>query len=57
MTLKLIDPLFDKKNEVTAEVSQISGNKMVLAEVNNIPCWVNVSDRVCMPVKENEETV
>lgn len=56
--LELKDPLFD----VTAAsddvaVSPVSNDKMFLAECNNIPVWVHLGDRVCLPVNEDKKIV
>lgn len=57
----LINPLFVKKNEknfkVLAELSPVSKEEMVRTNIKTIdgkeiPCYVCLSDRVCLPVKK-----
>lgn len=57
--LKLKDPLFDTKASLNDNVvrSPVSGDKMMLSEVNNIPVWVHMGDRTCLPVKEDEKII
>ena len=47
----------EDKLETTAADSPLSGRQMQVVECNGIPVYVDLKDRVCLPVEEDKVTL
>lgn len=47
----------NEKLETTAATSPISDRQMIVTECNGIPVYVDLKDRVCLPIEETKKVL